>query len=97
MLCGANQALRSSLTAARVRRVADCRGAAEQRHELASRRVGSPPQTGGRDGNTLLCITAKLIVEWQRWVIFDPRGRSDTSLFVCFAPKATFTNQDVIR
>jgi hypothetical protein len=31
------------------------------------------------------------------WVIFGPRGRSDTSLFVCFAPKATFTNQDVIR
>jgi hypothetical protein len=30
-------------------------------------------------------------------VIFDPRGRSDTSLFVRFAPKATFTNQDVIR
>jgi hypothetical protein len=29
-------------------------------------------------------------------VIFDPRGRSDTSLFVRFAPKATFTNQDVI-
>ena len=31
------------------------------------------------------------------WVIFDPRGRSETSLFVRFAPKATFTNQDVIR
>jgi hypothetical protein len=31
------------------------------------------------------------------WVIFDPRGRSDTSLFVRFAPKAAFTNQDVIR
>ena len=30
-------------------------------------------------------------------VIFDPRGRSDTFLFVRFAPKATFTNQDVIR
>jgi hypothetical protein len=30
-------------------------------------------------------------------VIFDPRGRSDTSLFVRFGPKATFTNQDVIR
>jgi hypothetical protein len=31
------------------------------------------------------------------WVIFNPRGRSDASLFVRFAPKATFTNQDVIR
>jgi hypothetical protein len=30
-------------------------------------------------------------------VTFDSRGRSDTSLFVRFAPKATFTNQDVIR
>jgi hypothetical protein len=28
---------------------------------------------------------------------FDPRGRSDTSLFVRFAPKATFTTQDMIR
>jgi hypothetical protein len=44
-----------------------------------------------------LCITAKFIVEWQRWVIFDPRGRSDTSLFVRFAPKATVADQNVIR
>jgi hypothetical protein len=44
-----------------------------------------------------LCATAKLAAAWQLWVIFDPRGRSDTSLFVRFAPKATFTNQDVIR
>ncbi len=33
--------------------------------------MGCPPQTGGRTlphryANTLLCITAKLIVEWQR-------------------------------
>src|SRR5262249_37893445 len=29
--------------------------------------------------------------------IFDPRGRSDTSLFVRFALKATLTSQDAIR
>jgi hypothetical protein len=41
---------------------------------MNSRRfMGCPPQTGGRRlphryVKTLLCITAKLIVEWQRWV-----------------------------
>jgi hypothetical protein len=30
-------------------------------------------------------------------VIFDPPGRSDTSLFVRFPLKTTFTNQDAIR
>jgi len=31
------------------------------------------------------------------WVIFDPGGRSDMSLFVRFAPESDLTNQDVIR
>src|SRR5436190_24302054 len=53
---------------------------------MNSRRLmGCPPQTGGRTlphgyAKTLLCITAKSIVEWQRW-----------------APKATVTNQNVMR
>jgi hypothetical protein len=40
---------------------------------MNSRRLmGCPPQPGGRTlphryADTLLCITAKLIVEWQRW------------------------------
>ena len=42
---------------------------------MNSRRfMGSPPQAGSRTlphrcARTLLCIAAKLIVEWQRWVI----------------------------
>jgi hypothetical protein len=43
------------------------------------------------------CIAAENSHLCPLGVIFDPRGRSDTSLFVRFTPKATFTNQDVIR
>jgi hypothetical protein len=43
------------------------------------------------------CVAGFRLGQCLLWVIFDPRGRSDTSLFVRFAPKATFTNQDVIR
>jgi hypothetical protein len=63
--------------------------------------TGSPYDQGSHTTTlvrgTLLCIATELIADWQQRVIFDPRGRSDTSLFVRFAPKATFTNQDVIR
>jgi hypothetical protein len=39
-----------------------------------------------------LCITAKLIVEWQRWVSRDREGRSRTTAYVRFAPKADAAN-----
>jgi hypothetical protein len=47
---------------------------AEQRDELTSPHGLCAPQTGGRTlphhyAKTLLCITAKLIAEWQIWVI----------------------------
>src|SRR5262245_44132962 len=59
------------------------RRAAEQRDELASPHR-PPPQAEASHyhtvcAGTLLCSTAKLIVEWQRWVISDrsiPRRRS---------------------
>jgi hypothetical protein len=54
---------------------------------MNSRRfMGCPPQTGGRRlpyryVKTLLCITAKLIVERQRWVMNDPEATSALSPF----------------
>jgi hypothetical protein len=37
---------------------------------------------------TLLCITAKLIVEWQRWVISVGPKQAAASTDVRFTPKA---------
>src|SRR5258707_14051836 len=58
---------------------------------MNSRRfMGCPPQTGGRTlphryAKTLLCITAKLIVEWQRWVKRVTSVRSQPSRNVRYA------------
>jgi hypothetical protein len=42
-------------------------------------------------------MTAKLMVEWQRWVILDCSSQSHTTVHVRFAPKATIVDQTVIR
>jgi len=52
----------------------------------ARRLMGCPPQTGSRTlphryAKTLLCITAKLIVEWQRWVMNGPKATCALSPF----------------
>jgi hypothetical protein len=65
------------------------RCAAEQRDELAALH-GFPPQDRvltlpHRCARTLLCITAKLVVEWQRWVIL---GHSAMSAQCPGCPKA---------
>src|ERR1700730_12941381 len=55
---------------------------------MNSRRLmGAPPQGGGRTlphrcVRTLLCTTAKLIVEWQRGVNLATSGRGDASIYV---------------
>ena len=38
--------------------------------------------------NAPLCITAKLVVEWQGWVIRDRTGRRGATVYVRSAPKA---------
>jgi hypothetical protein len=46
----------------------------------------------------LLCIAAKLIVEWQRWVVKSGGDdRDNPARHVRFAPKATVGHQDAIR
>jgi hypothetical protein len=34
--------------------------------------------------NAALCITAKLTLEWQRWVILGTFGRGDATIHVCY-------------
>jgi hypothetical protein len=53
--------------------------------------MGCPPRTGGRRlphryVKTPLCITAKLIVEWQRWVKLGRAG--DVRCTTALPPKA---------
>ena len=60
---------------------------------MSSRRLmGTPPQAGGAHYHTVArerCCAAKLIVELQRWVIFDRSSRFGPPVDVRFPPKAT--------
>src|SRR5262249_35476525 len=67
------------------------RRSAKQRDELASPH-GLPSVRGITPyhivcKNAALCITAKLIVKWQGWVIHDRGGHSRAAFHVRFAPK----------
>jgi hypothetical protein len=68
------------------------RCATAQRDELASPH-GLPSVRGITPyhlvcKNAPLCITAKLVVEWQGWVIRDRTGRRGATVYVRSAPKA---------
>src|SRR5262249_3785194 len=66
--------------------------ATAHRYELASPHVRPPVLAltpyDSHCKNRPLCITAKLVVEWQGWVIRDRTGRRGATVYVRSAPKA---------